>query len=332
MDFERRAFLGGAAAILGTTAASAQDQNYKDPGLVEAEPGAPLWPAKERFPLWPGIPPGAPRPLPKPQWHMFADPNYPQLWIKGIAAPEVSVFRPALPDGSSILIIPGGGYSFEAVQNEGLHPAEFFNARGTTVFVLTYRLPGEGWSNRAIVPVSDAQRAMRLIRTRSGDFKIDPDRLGVMGFSAGGHLAADLSVSSDQRVYHPVDAADRLSANPAFAGLIYPVATLQSFTHGGSRDNLLGPNPPLALLQARSPELHMTAATPPNFVLHAFDDTTVPIQNSFAWIDACRAAKASVEAHLIAEGGHGFGLHLPKTNPGSRWPELFALWMRQHGG
>jgi acetyl esterase/lipase len=329
VSIERRAFLGGAAAIL---AASARAQDYQDPAVVAAEPGAPSWPGKERFPLWPGIPSGAPNPLPRAQWAMFPDPAYRQLWVKGIARPEVAVFRPALPDGSAILAIPGGGYGFLAVQNEGLHPAERFNADRTTVFVLSYRLPGEGWANRALVPLSDAQRAMRLIRARAADFRIDPARLGVLGFSAGGHLAADLSVSYDRPVYAPVDATDHLSARPAFAGLIYPVATFQYFTHGGSRDALLGPNASAALTSARSPELHVTSATPPSFVVHAFDDGLVPIDNSLAWVAAARAAKASVEAHLLAEGGHGFGLHLPPGNPGSRWPDLFALWMRRHGG
>jgi acetyl esterase/lipase len=330
LDIERRAFLGAAAALAAASGAQAQD--YKDPALVAADPRAPLWPAKERFPLWPGTPPGAPRTLPRPEAQMYPDPNYPQIWVKGIAIPEVNVFRPALPDGSAILAIPGGGYGFLAVQNEGLHVAERFNADRTTVFVLSYRLPGEGWAKRAIVPLSDAQRAMRLIRARAADLKIDPSRLGVLGFSAGGHLAADLSVSYDQPVYAPVDAADRISAKPAFSGLIYPVATFQSFTHAGSRDSLLGPNAPAALVRARSPELHVNSATPPSFVVHAFDDGLVPIDNSLAWIAAARAAKTPVEAHLLTEGGHGFGLHLPPSNPGSRWPDLFALWMRQHGG
>jgi acetyl esterase/lipase len=264
---------------------------------------------------------------------MFPDPNYPQLWIKGIAAPEVNVFRPALPDGSAILAIPGGGYAFLAVQNEGLHVAERFNAERTTVFVLTYRLPDEGWSDREAVPLQDAQRAMRLIRSRAGEFKIDPDRLGVLGFSAGGHLAADLSVSYGEQVYARVDAADRQSARPAFSGLIYPVATLDAdVTHGETRDKLLGKDAAPDLLQTRSPQRHINPECPPSFVVHAFDDGLVPIENSMRWIAAARAAKVPVEAHLLAEGGHGFGLHLPPDNPGSRWPDLFALWMRKHGG
>ena len=331
MDIERRLFLGGAAALLGASAARAEDPAFKSPDIVGKQPGVPLWPAKERFPLWPGRPPGSPKTLPTPGWQMW--PDGPQLWVNGIANPEVNVFRPALADGSALLVTPGGSYTFEAVQNEGLHPAEFFNAKRTTVFVLAYRLPDEGWLNRSVVPLQDAQRAMRLIRFRAADFKIDPNRLGILGFSAGGHLAADLTVSYDERVYDPVDAADQLSAKPAFSGLIYPVATMQpKITHMQSFHDLLGPNPSDSEIQARSPEQHINAQTPPSFVVHAFDDGLVPIDNSLAWIAAARAAKASVEAHLIAQGGHGFGLHLPKDNPGSLWPDLFALWMRQHGG
>jgi acetyl esterase/lipase len=331
LDIERRLFLGGAAALFGAAAARAQDADFKNPDIVAKEPGMPVWPAKERFPLWPGRPPGSPAKLPIPGWRMY--PDGPQLWVNGIAMPEVNVYRPALGDGSAILVTPGGSYTFLAVQNEGLHPAEFFNAKRTTVFVLTYRLPDEGWLSRSVAPLQDAQRAMRLIRSRAADFKIDPARLGILGFSAGGHLAADLTVSYDERVYDPIDAADQLSAKPAFSGLIYPVATLQpKITHPDSRDHLLGPNAPDALVQKRSPEQHINAQTPPSFVVHAFDDGLVPIDNSLAWIEHARAAKASVEAHLFAQGGHGFGLHLPKENSGSLWPDLFALWMRQHGG
>ncbi len=313
-------------------AAASAAQDYHNPDSIAAAPDAPPWPSKERFPLWGAKAPGAPRQLPRPEWTMSGDSSYRQLWIKGISAPDVNVFRPALPDGSAILVIPGGGYEFIAVQNEGVDTAERFNGDRTTVFVLSYRLPGEGWANRSVVPLRDAHRAMRLIRSRAADFRIDPARLGVLGFSAGGHLAADLAVSFDAPIYEPVDAADRLSARPAFAGLIYPVTTLGAETHAGSRDNLLGRNPAPDLIESRSPVLHVSTATPPSFVVAAFDDGTVPVDNSLAWIAACRKANISVEANLFAQGGHGFGLHLPRDNPGSRWPDLFALWMRKHGG
>jgi len=313
-------------------AAAAAAQDYHDPSEIASAPAAPPWPSRERFPLWPGPPPGAPRQIPRAAWTMSGDPGYRQLWIKGIAAPEVNVFRPALPDGSAILAIPGGGYGFLAVTNEGIDVAERFNADRTTVFVLSYRLPAEGWSNRSLAPLADAQRAMRLIRARAADFRIDPARLGILGFSAGGHLASTAGTHFDDGDPRAEDPIARVSSRPDFTGLIYPVTTLGAETHGGSRDNLLGPNAPAEMIAARSPVLHVSSATPPSFVLAAFDDGTVPVENSLQWIDACRAAKSSVEAHLLADGGHGFGFHLPRDNPGARWPDLFALWMRQHGG
>ena len=326
---ERRTFLASGIALLAGAAAA-----QSGPTPAAGAPDAPFFPPKERFPLWPGKPPGAPAMPIVPNWTMNNTPPNRELWIRGVPFPEVHVYRPARPDGSSLLVLPGGGYEFLSVQNEGLDPAERFNAERTTVFVLTYRLPVEGWSNRSLVALQDARRAMRLIRSRAREFGIRPDNLGVLGFSAGGHLAADIAVSHADGVYALVDAADQLSARPAFVGLVYPVISLDTkISEGASSPNLLGQNPSPELIAARSPALHVTSLTPPSFIVAAFDDGLVHIDNSLLWIDAVHRAKgASVEAHLLAQGGHGFGLHLPRDNPGSRWPDLFALWMRQHGG
>lgn len=322
--------MAGCAALVP---AAARAQDWRAPGAVAPEKDAPLWPALERIRLWPGTPPGGPPRAAEPGWRMFGDRPGRQLWIRGIATPEIHVFRPARPDGSALLALPGGGYGFLSVQNEGLNVAQRFNAEGTSVFVLAYRLPGEGWANRHLVPLQDAQRAMRLLRARAGDLRIDPRRLGVIGFSAGGHLAADLATASAEPVYRPVDAADRQSARPAFAGLVYPVTGLTAgLTHGGSRDNLLGPAPSAALVAARSPLGRVGPDTPPSFLVHAADDDLVPIDNSLRWLAACRAAGIPCEAHLFDSGGHGFGLGLPPGSPGALWPELFALWLRRHGG
>jgi acetyl esterase/lipase len=255
-----------------------------------------------------------------------------ELWVRGVPDPQLHVFRPARPDGSALLSLPGGGYQFLSVQNEGLDVAQRFSALGTTVFVLTYRLPGEGWKDRHLVPLQDAQRAMRLIRARAKEFDIDPARLGVVGFSAGGHLAADLATAYAERTYANVDEADRQSARPAFAGLVYPVTSVRPRGQSRSGLGLLGPDASPALMDARSPVLHVTAQTPPSFLVHSLDDPVVPLENSLEWIAACRQAKVQVEAHLFAAGGHGYGLHLAKDLPGSSWPELFALWMRKNGG
>jgi acetyl esterase/lipase len=322
----RRTFLDSGLAMIAAAAAA-----QTEPTPFAGDPNAPFWPPKERFPLWPGKPP-APAKKIAPDWTMNGAPGSRELWIRGVAMPEVHVFRPARPDGSSLLALPGGGYEFLSVQNEGMDVAERFNTERTTVFVLTHRLPGEGWASRSLVPLQDAQRAMRLIRSRAAELRIDPERLGVIGFSAGGHLAADLAVSHTEQTYAAVDGADKLSARPAFVGLIYPVTTLEAGTHGGSRDNLLGSGASPRQVAARSPVRSVTSLTPPSFVVAAFDDGTVPIENSLNWIATCRERKGSIEAHLLAEGGHGFGFHLPRDNPGSRWPDLFALWMRKHGG
>src|SRR5436305_8684240 len=168
------------------------------PGPFAGDPAAPFFPPRERCPLWPGKPPGAPAKPIVPNWTMNNAPPNRELWIRGMPFPEVHVYRAAKPDGSALLALPGGGYEFLSVQNEGIDVAERFNAERTTVFVLTYRLPVEGWADRTLVALQDAQRAMRLIRARAANFRIDPNRVGVIGFSAGGHLAADLAVSYDQ--------------------------------------------------------------------------------------------------------------------------------------
>jgi acetyl esterase/lipase len=329
MAIARRGFFGTALAAGLAAAAPAAAKDWGSPPTpAEGDPDAPSWPSREHIPLWPKSPPGAPSRLPIFAPTMNGPHGARELWLRGIAGPELQVYRPARADGSALLVLPGGGYEFLSVQNEGLDVAERFNAERSTVFVLAYRLPGEGWVERHLVPLQDSQRAMRLIRSRAADFRIDPARLGVIGFSAGGHLAADLATAFAQRTYAPVDEADRLSARPAFAALIYAVTTLRpSESHPGSRDHLLGDNPPAPLVDARSPVLHVAAGTPPCFLVHAFDDGTVPVANSLDWIAACRAAKVPVEAHLFGEGGHGFGLHLPANLPGARWPDLFAAWI-----
>jgi len=324
--------MGGTVAAMAATAASAQQ--WGDPPLPAAHDAeTPRWPAPERLPLWPDNAPEEPSRHIAADWTMNGPKGQRQLWVRGVATPEIHVFRASRPDGSGVLVIPGGGYDFISVQNEGLEIANFLNARGTTTFVLTYRLPDEGWRGRHLVPLQDAQRAMRLIRARAENFGVAAERLGVLGFSAGGHLAGDLTVSSAEKVYTPVDEVDRQPAKPAFGGLIYPVTTVQpGASHGGSRDKLLGPNPPRPIADARSPLQHITRETPPTFLVHAADDDLVPVANSIDWLQASRAAGVPCEAHIFSEGGHGFGLRLPNDAPASHWAELFSLWMRKHGG
>ncbi len=329
MNPQRRALLGG-MALAALAQAHAGTSGEPTPQPAADAPDAPPWPPAERIALWPGDPPGMPATPPTPALTMNGARGERQLWVAGIARPEINVFRAPRPDGSALLAIPGGGYGFVSVQNEGIDIARRYTPFGTSVFVLTYRLPGEGWRNRQRVPLADAQRAMRLLRMRAATLGIDPERLGVLGFSAGGHLAADLATAFDEACYAPVDAADKLSARPRFVGLGYPVASLMPGAgHDGSRDNLLGTNASASEVAKHSPAEHVRPETPPTFVFHAFDDDVVPVESSLRWIAACRRARVSIEAHLFEKGGHGFGLHASVDNSAALWPELFAAWMRQ---
>lgn len=299
------------------------------PSLASAQTG----PNDETVDLWPGPPPGGGgTPIMRRIEDQSKDPARPDRWVTGIARPVLIVRRPARPNGTAMLIVPGGGYGFLSYDNEGTSQAAWLNARGITAFILLYRLPGEGWTKREDVPLQDAQRAMRLIRVKAVHFAVDPKRIGVLGFSAGGHLAGSLATRHADQVYAPVDAADRQDARPDVAGLIYPVVSLDAaFTHGGSRDMLLGPGAPAERRRARSVELRVDAGTPPLFLVHAVDDGLVPAANSVALFQAMVAARRPVALHIFEDGGHGFGVRLPGTMQAAAWPDLFATFTARHG-
>jgi acetyl esterase/lipase len=295
------------------------------PALAQAAPAETMvrWRAAEAIPLWPGEPPsgGFVAPAERPD----AIPNF----VTGVAMPELRVFRPERPNGRILLSIPGGAYRFVSIANEGVDVASAMTARGYTVFVLVYRLPGEGWQQREDVPLQDAQRAVRLIRSRAAAEGLDPDSVYAVGFSAGGHLAATLATGFAEPVYRAVDAADNLSARPRGVGLIYPVIShAAGVGHAESSRLLLGENPSTRLVSRRSPTLHVSSETPPVFVMHAIDDSAVPVANSMLMLEALRAAGRPVEAHLFEEGGHGFGLGSSGL-PVGHWIDLFANWIER---
>jgi acetyl esterase/lipase len=285
------------------------------------------------IPLWPGKAPGAPARLPSLAIEQRSkDPAFNDRWITGIGQPGLVVRRPARPNGAAVLLMPGGGYGFLSFDNEGEEQARWLNALGVTAFILLYRLPGEGWANRALVPLADAQRAMRVIRSRAGEYGVDPKRVATIGFSAGGHLAGSLATRHGELTYKPVDAADALSARPDLAGLIYPVVSMSAaFTHEGSRDKLLGTPSDDIARRAASVELHVAADTPPVFIAHSSDDGLVPIANSLSLYQAMLAAQRPAELHAFDEGGHGFGVRLEKAKPASAWPMLFAAYAARRG-
>lgn len=299
------------------------------PALAQtAAEDLPSWPPTEHLTLWPGRPPGALAKPPALNAAMTGKPGeYRDLQMRGVASPDIGVFRPARPDGRGVLVIPGGGYEFISLRNEGIDVARVLNAAGITAFVLRYRLPNEGWRDRANTPLADAQRAMRVIRHGARRFGIDPDRLGVIGFSAGGHLAGSLATQHAARVYDPIDADDRQSARPAFAGLIYAVSNVDpGRSHAGSRAILLGQSPDAAMQARYAIDRNIRSDTPPLFLLHTEDDTVVPVQNSIDSFAAARAAKVPAVGLFLPRGGHGFSVRLPASEPASQWPEMFARW------
>lgn len=309
---------GGMLALAGAITPPAFAQPLADRTIPEA------WQRAPAVPLWPDGPPGGgftPGILPE---------DSPPVFQHNIDRPYLRLFRPSRGNGRALLVIPGGAYTFVSIDNEGVDVGKALSAVGYTIFVLVYRLPGEGWANRADVPLQDAQRSMRLIRSLASRYDYDPAQVGVLGFSAGGHLAASLVTGFAERVYIPADAADRLDARPFAAGLVYPVISMTSpVTHAESRTHLLGVDPRPDEVERRSPALQVSMATPPTFLVHALDDPAVPPENSIEMMQALRAARRPVEAHFFEEGGHGFGLG-PADLPVRRWPEAFAAFLDRH--
>ena len=300
------------------------------PALAQARPAAD---PTEIVRLWPGRPPGAPAALPREEIvDRMRTSGFQDRFVIGIGQPLMTVFRPARPNGAAVLIVPGGGYIRVVIDKEGFEVARRLAAVGVTAFVLRHRLPKEGWARPADVALQDAQRAMRLIRARAATWGVDPQRVAAMGFSAGGHVAASLATRHQAQVYAPFDAADRIDARPDLSALMYPVIDMAlPFAHVGSREALLGPNPTPEAEAACSPQRHVDASTPPTFMVHAANDTSVPLENSLGYLAALRAAKVAAELHIFEEGGHGFGIYLARGKPAHAWPELFLAWAQRHG-
>jgi acetyl esterase/lipase len=257
------------------------------------------------------------------------DPGYSDRAVYGISRPRMAVFRPQRPNGVAAMITPGGGYRWVVIDKEGYELARWLSARGYTCFVLFYRLPGEGWAEGPDTPLADAQRAIRLIRQRSGEFGIDPARIAAIGFSAGGHVCADLAARFANGARPPLDAIDRLSARPDAAAPIYPVVSMDpAIAHAGSRALLLGAQPTAALEAAHSPDRNVPADAPPHFLLHAEDDGVVPVENSLRLRASLLTRGIAVETHLFQRGGHGFGLRQANGLPVAAWPELLYRWLQ----
>ncbi len=242
-----------------------------------------------------------------------------------VTDPSIIVYLPAKEKstGAAVIICPGGGYGILAIDHEGFNVAKRFNEIGVAAFVLKYRLPSDAiMEDKSFGPLMDAQQAIYLVRKNAAKYKVSPDKIGVMGFSAGGHLAATLTVHYDDV---KIANKEKLSLRPDFSILIYPVVSFGAFAHQGSAINLIGKEGTAAQREYFSNEKHVTANTPPTFLVHANDDGGVPVENSILFNQALVKNKVKAEMHLYQGGGHGFGLNNKTTK--DDWFERLKNWM-----
>ena len=259
--------------------------------------------------LWPGGAPGA-------------------VGNEPVDIPTLTAYLPPKDkkSGAAIIICPGGGYAHLA-DHEGQPVAEWLNTLGVTAFVLKYRL-GPRYHHPA--PMQDAARAIRIVRARASEWGLDPQRIGILGFSAGGHLAATAGTHFDSGKPDASDVLERVSSKPNLMILIYPVITMRDMTHAGSKKNLLGDQPSPDLVRLLSNEEQVTKETPPTFLVHTMNDSAVPVENSLLFVSALRKAGVPFEFHLYERGPHGFGLG-GKDPILATWPDRCADWLRIHG-
>lgn len=245
--------------------------------------------------------------------------------VSKVTKPTLTVYHPDNPNGTSVIIFPGGGYVNLSINKEGYKVAEWLNTLGITAIVLKYRLPSESiMEDKTIGPLQDAQEALRFVRRHAETWNIKKDKVGVLGFSAGGHLAATLSTHYDDVIYK---VSDKVSAKPDFSILVYPVISMDDgVTHKGSKTNLLGKTPSIELVNNYSNEKQVDALTPITFLVHAVDDKAVPYQNSVDYLNVLNKYNVPAELHLYQNGGHGFGLG--KVDTSKYWTQSCEAWLR----
>jgi acetyl esterase/lipase len=283
-----------------------------------------------QIPIWPGVPPGTQRvsgaevATTTGNDHLVA--GKPWTYIENVSRPTITVYSPAGKNtGAAMIVFPGGGYRILAIDLEGTEACDWLTSRGITCVLLKYRVPNTGpsWDQqcgcdrktRSSMALEDAQRAISLVRARAADWRIDPHKIGVLGFSAGGHLVAMVSTHFDRRLYRPVDATDKVSSRPDFGVAIYP-------GHLSLATNSIQLNP-----DVRS---HITNQTPPTFLLQSEDDHVDRVEDALSYYTALKKAGVPVEVHLYPQGGHAFGLR-PTKFPATRWPQLVETWLASIG-
>lgn len=284
------------------------------PSLSPAQ--QPAWqpaPGHVTLPLWPGAAPGAPTNLPPEVDATTAKDNLvagrPVMRLGNVSKPTLTVYSPkGRNTGAAVVVFPGGAYRILAIDLEGTEVCDWLNSEGVTCILVKYRVPDTGPYPKSSAALQDAQRVIGLVREHAAEWNIDPNRVGVLGFSAGGHLSAALSTHYDQRLYPPVDAADKLSCRPDFAVVLYP-GYLAIAEQG----------------MALNPEIHPTAGTPPTFLLQAEDDP-VHVENAVVYFMALKGAKVPAELHIYSQGGHGYGLRRTEL-PITTWPQSVITWL-----
>jgi acetyl esterase/lipase len=282
---------------------------------------------EKAVPLYPdGIPNAKPTPA------TYAEKNDKRNndeWVTMVSIPTLTPFIPekGTANGAAIVIFPGGGYGGLSMDKEGYRVAKEFNKFGVTAFVVKYRLPSDDiMVDKTIGPLQDAQQAVYMVRKHAAEWGIKTDKVGIIGFSAGGHLASTEGTHFDKPV---IEDKENISVRPDFMILLYPVITFGPLAHVGSRENLIGKTPSDAQLQLYSNEKQVTGNTPPTLLVHAEDDGTVPVQNTLMFYDALLNAKVKAEMHIFQAGGHGFGLNNPKSK--DKWIDWCKNWLDENG-
>lgn len=280
--------------------------------------------AQERpLPLYPqGVPNSKPTPA------TYVEKND-KGWVTLVSTPTITPYFPSAgrANGTAIIIFPGGGYAGLSMENEGSSVARAFNTIGVTAFVVKYRLPSDDiMVDKTIGPLQDAQQAVIVVRQHARDFKIDPNKIGIIGFSAGGHLASTEGTHFGKVL---VDNKAGVSARPDFMILLYPVISFGPMAHAGSRDALLGKTPSTDQLDSYSNEKQITTNTPPALLVHAGDDNVVPVENSILFYEGLLNAKVKAELHIFQDGGHGFGLNNLMSK--DHWIDWAKNWLNENG-
>lgn len=274
--------------------------------------------APEPIPLWPGVAPGEKGDIGEERDTTKPDPKTGKtdniIRLGNVSKPTITVFKPPADKdtGTAVVVCPGGGYNILAWDLEGTEVCDWLNANGVTGVLLKYRVPGRKGQEKHAAPLQDVQRAIGIVRSRAAEWKINPKRIGVLGFSAGGHLAGLVSNNYEKRTYDAIDDADKASCRPDFAVLVYPA-------YLAAKDDLTKP----------APEMKVTKDTPPTFMVMTEDDG-VKVENVYTYALALKAAKVPCEVHTYATGGHGYGLR-PSQHPVSHWPKRAEEWMAANG-